>query len=143
MLFVDMIQDDYFDVLRTKEQLGYSLSITYMKKLNTILLYCYVQSSKLDFDSLKTRMDKYFIDLKINNDDFEIYKKSLIDKFKLKSKTMGDQFFYNLHLMTLSLDLSWYDKLSEEVNKLTINDVIDFHKQYILLNKKIIIYIGA
>ncbi|CAN1266237.1 At1g06900 [Linum perenne] len=137
-LFDEIVQEPFFNQLRTKEQLGYvvqcSPRVTY--RING---FCYVvQSAKYNPFYLQGRVESFINGLEellqgLDESSFENYKNGLLSKLLEKDPSLQDetnrlwnQIVDKRYVFDFSL------KEAEELKKITKSDVIDWCRTYLL-----------
>lgn len=136
-LFESIVYEPCFNELRTKEQLGYTVSCS-ARMTYRVLGFCFrVLSAKFPPWYLKRRIDKFIINIQsflnnINDDEFEHYVDALIE-----DKLERD------HHLTEETDRHWVqiverrylfdinNREAEELRKITKADVIDWYKTFL------------
>jgi len=142
-LYTSLFKTKFFEKLRTQKQLGYIVNMDYVKKNKKIFIISFIESER-QHNILINEMNKFFNEL-----DFEIkifslnkYKETLIEKLLEKKNNLLDQFLDNTNL--LETHDSYFDinqKIADQIRKITLKQLQDFHKKYILNenNKSIIL----
>ncbi|KAJ7964315.1 Insulin-degrading enzyme [Quillaja saponaria] len=136
-LFDEIVEEPFFNKLRTKEQLGYvvecSLRITYR-----VFGFCFcIQSSEYNPIYLQGRIDNFLNGLEellggLDDDSFENYKSGLVAKLLEKDASLtyeSNRFWNQIVDKRYMFDLS--KKESEELKNICKNDVVDWYKLYL------------
>eukprot|EP01091_Cochliopodium_minus_P012601 TRINITY_DN3850_c0_g1_i1.p1 TRINITY_DN3850_c0_g1~~TRINITY_DN3850_c0_g1_i1.p1 ORF type:complete len:956 (-),score=241.60 TRINITY_DN3850_c0_g1_i1:101-2968(-) len=136
-LFSNMVQANFFDQLRTKEQLGYSVSSSKNWDSNVVGMYFNVQSSVALPEYLDYRIETWIESLdtylkEMEEKTFNDYRTSLIKYKTEKFKNLDDE--YNHFNIEISCRTYEFERRFEEakiLEKITKEDVILFYNQYI------------
>ena len=143
ILLVSIIQQDFFDILRTKHQLGYIVGLSYTKMKNNYYLVEKVQSEK-PIKLVEEKLNNF------NGNICDIIKKVDLTKFieKVKSDLLEKETSisekFNKYVPEIILQEYQFDRnilLAEKLKNVNINKLISFVEKYINKNniKKIII----
>lgn len=139
-LFAVAIEEDVFDNLRTKKQLGYIVSGQFFKSsIGTCGLMIIVQSARFDANSIYHHIETYARALcdnikSMTDSQFESFKQSLMVKLADKDKTLvkeADRAWFEVMSRRYQ-----FDRQSHEVNVLTDiskSDLVQFFDSYISL----------
>ena len=134
----------FYDILRTKEQLGYDVSFSTETNNNIFGVKFYVSSSKYNPDEILERINKFIVDNDINKEEnftdenFESYKKSMIVDLMEKPLSLDSEMARDLgYILDRSYTFDERSKFIEYVKeKLTKKDVIDYFNEFIFLKAK-------
>jgi len=147
LLLYQIIENDAYTYLRTKEQLGYSVGADLKKVNKNLYLMIKVQSEK-DVEYVKEKMDnfiKYFKDEFIKrmkkDGEIEIIKKSVNKIINIESNNTNENF--NKYFGEILLDRYFFNKniiLSNRLDLLTSEDMIVFCNE--IFNRKEVIVIN-
>lgn len=134
----------FFNILRTKEQLGYILSTQISYQGNFIykngFFKLLIQSPIKNGDYLLKRVDKFLDEFyeylqKLNENDFNDFKQGELSILKDNYTTLSE---YNIYLYSHIIDQSFmYDykeKLISEFDKYSLDTFIQMYENYILKN---------
>ncbi len=96
LVFIQMFGESFFDILRTKEQLGYIVFLGKREKYDTMGLRFVIQSTKGDPEFLYSRIRAYFDTLldhldQMSEDSFIDIKKALIGKLREKESRLSQE----------------------------------------------------
>jgi insulysin len=146
MLLYSLIAGEpFFDTLRTKEQLGYIVRSSKHSFLNNYGILQLIQSSNKDCDYLEKRIKdfnfNYTEKLKsLEQGKFNLNKQTLISKLEEKDDNISELTFRQINeVLTERYIFDRRKKLVNEVKKLEIKDILNFHLKYIIENKKVTI----
>lgn len=134
-LFVIVAEEPAFDILRSKEQLGYDVSCS-IRDNQGILGYIIIinsQESKFTVDHIDQRIESFrkeLIDIIKNmpNENFEQYKESLIKLKQTEDNDLKDEIGRNWAEITM--DEYVFDRPQQEINALrtiTQDDLLQFY----------------
>jgi len=112
MLFCQIIDEPFFDILRTKQQLGYIVfsgvrrrvsnpyaivdSLLILSQINTVGLRCIIQSERVPL-YLEYRIEDFLRNTvkgmldKMSSEEFDNYKNALIGRLTEKNKDLGTE----------------------------------------------------
>ena len=134
----------FYDILRTKEQLGYDVSFTSENESNIFGLRFYVSSSKYSPDEILERISKFIVDYDINkeqnftDENFESYKKAMLVDLMEKPLTLEAEIARDLSYIydrSYTFDERLYlIKYTNE--KLTKKDIINYFNEFIFHKTK-------
>lgn len=117
-LLVQIIREPAFNILRTKEQLGYIVFASEWQGTGSIGLRILVQSEK-DPKYLESRVEAFLVHMRgvletMSDTEFEEQKKGLIDRWNEKLKNLNEETtrFWN-HVESGYLDFSRRESISE------------------------------
>jgi len=138
-LILLILNNLFFNELRTKAQLGYLVSMNYVQLNNHYYIYQKVQSNK-NIKIIKEKIkefNKNIINI-INNSDFDTFIKSVRNKL-LNIPTNTTDLFYKYEF---EIKYQYYlfnrdDLLLNKLNFITKKDIILFIKKYINKNNRI------
>lgn len=136
-LFDEIVEEPYFNQLRTKEQLGYNVEcsprVTYR-----VFGYCFIiQSSEYSPIYLQGRIDNFINSLEelldgLDQDSFENYRSGLLAKLLEKDTSLtyeSNRFWSQIVDKRYIFDMS--NKEAEEVRGIHKIDVINWYKMYL------------
>ena len=134
----------FYEILRTKEQLGYDVSFSTETNNNIFGFKFYVSSSKYNPDEILERINKFIVDNDLNKEDnfsdenFESYKKSMLVDLMEKPLTLESEMGRDLaYIFDRSYTFDERLKMIKYTNeKLTKKDVIDYFNEFIFLKAK-------
>ena len=136
LLFAQMTEEQAFDQLRTKEQLGY-IVFTGAKKAATMSGYRVIIQSEKPTEYLEKRINAFltmFSDKleSMPQEEFESHKKSLINKRLEKLKNLAQECgrFWH-HISSEYFDFQQVDEDVAQIKELTQAQMLDFFKEYI------------
>ena len=140
-----IIDESFFDILRTKEQLGYLVSskIIYLDKI--ICLAFEIQSSVKDPRYLQSRIDNFLTEfrskiVKMTDNQFESYIRSVMEIKKMKYINLEEEFDNNC--TEIKINEYIFNRKSIDVNylkRLHKKHIIKFYDRFIKTNKRNII----
>eukprot|EP00941_MAST-03F_sp_MAST-3F-sp1_P004838 g4838.t1 len=137
-LLANVMKTPVFDVLRTKEQLGY-LVFSFPRRLQGIMMMnILVQSGKYSAKFLGERINNFVMafpeDLKnIKKEDFDQHIETLIQEFREKDVRMSDafdRFWGEIDNETFIPRFNRVEMLVNATKELTQNDLIEFYQKY-------------
>ena len=139
LLIEQIFSEDFFDELRTQQQLGYQVSIETMNKFSVLGLAMFIQSEKYHPDYIYDRINTFFVDFDLSvsdnftDEDFESYKSSVINELKERDLTLNEEFERNFEQIILrEYQFNRKELLIQCLeNEITKEDVIMFFKEYI------------
>ena len=129
----------FYDELRTQQQVGYDVDLQTSNENCTLGLYFFISSQRYNPDELVEKINKFIIDNDINNEekfsneDFESFKKSVINELIQKPLTLEEEStrdFSYISNRTYSFSLR-KDLINYVNNIMTKQDVIDFFNEFI------------
>lgn len=134
-LFVIVAEEPAFDILRSKEQLGYDVSCS-IRDNQGILGYIIIinsQESKFSVDHIDQRIESFRKDLidiikNMPNENFEQYKESLIKLKQTEDNDLKDEICRNWAEITM--DEYVFDRPQQEIHALrtiTQDDLLQFY----------------
>ena len=134
----------FYEILRTKEQLGYDVSFSTETNNNIFGFKFYVSSSKYNPDEILERINKFIVDNDLNKEEnfsdenFESYKKSMLVDLMEKPLTLESEMGRDLaYIFDRSYTFDERLKMIKYTNeKLTKKDVIDYFNEFIFLKAK-------
>lgn len=134
-----IFDEDFFDDLRTRQQLGYHVSLERHRSHSLSGLICFVQSSKYHPDLIVEKINDFFVDFDINDnenfndEDFNSYKNAVINNLKEKDLTLCEEFERNFALVVgRDYQFDKKEKMIECIRTdITKKDVIDFFNEKI------------
>ena len=137
-----IINEPFFDQLRTNEQLGYivSTNIIYLNK--TVNLVFEIQSSVKGPTFLLERIDHFLINfkdklLKMSDLQFKSFIDSVIEIKKMKFINMDEEFSYNYSEIKIKEYLfNRYEIDIKYLNKIHKNDIIELYNKFIVNNTR-------
>ena len=138
-LIEQIFYEDFYDELRTEQQIGYDVSIIIFPLFKIYGLNCYIQSTKFSPKEIQNKLNKFFIDFslddeeKFSQEDFESYKLSLINILKEKDLNLSNEFERNFHEISereylFNKSEKMIKCLENEINK---EDVVKFFNDFI------------
>ena len=149
LILVTILSEPFFDELRTKEQLGYIVSLKQNVMLDNYFISLEVQSNVKNCSYLKKRILKFVASSnKILNEltkkIFEEIKNSLIKRLEEKDITFEEQFyrFWN-EIEKNKFLFNRKDKIKKAVKKISKEDIINFYNNFLVNNKPIISKINS
>ena len=134
----------FYEILRTKEQLGYDVSFSTETNNNIFGFKFYVSSSKYNPDEILERINKFIVDNDLNKEEnfsdenFESYKKSMLVDLMEKPLTLESEMGRDLaYIFDRSYTFDERLKMIKYTNeKLTKKDVIDYFNEFIFFKAK-------
>lgn len=147
-----IIGKSFFNSLRTKQQLGYIVKSGYKKygHINNpyYVQFFDVQSDHKSCDYLIEMIDIFLKQfgnvsgLGLSDDEFSTYKKSLAKIFTISPNSLNQATLVNFEAIIRYDSIFWTTKLFiEEINIITLNDIVLFYKSIILNGIKNIVSI--
>ncbi|XP_053683662.1 nardilysin-like [Sabethes cyaneus] len=142
-MLVMLIEEPLFDILRTKEQLGYDISTT-MRDNFGILGYSitvHSQENKFSFKYIDERIEYFnskFIQILENmkDSDFQLMKSSLLKRKQIVDTELKSEMIRNWAEITTEEYIFDRNKLEiEHIEKLTKPEIIEFYKTLLFNNK--------
>jgi len=136
MLLVQIIDDPCFDILRTKEQLGYIVSASYSKSQGRMNIKFLIQSTKSP-DYLDGRIEAFIHNIneileKLNEAEFSEHVESLKTTITEKPKKLAHEFAdYWTDILTKQYDFSSNEREAAFLEGVTKDDVINFYNKYV------------
>ena len=137
-LLEQILNESFYDELRTKQQLGYNVETSIKKDFTVCGMTFYVQSNKNKPDFIQERINKFFCDYDLNDnenfsdEDFESYKNSLLIILEEKDYNLLSEF--NRNIAQIISGNYIFDILEKMINciKNEINkeDIIKFYNDY-------------
>ncbi len=132
-LLNDLLATEFYNELRTKQQLGYLVKISYIRYYNLSGLSFCIESARFSAYEIRDAIEKFIVDFvdKLQNlsiDKFFSYKSSVIDS----SVGSVDSQFYWTRIQDEKFDFSGHEKLEAELIDLQLADIIEFFKTHIL-----------
>ncbi|XP_055534870.1 nardilysin isoform X2 [Wyeomyia smithii] len=143
-MLVMLVEEPLFDILRTKEQLGYDISTT-MRENFGILGYSitvHSQEDKFTFKYIDERIESFnskFIQIleNMNESDFQLMKSSLLKRKQIVDTELKNEMSRNWAEITSEQYIFDRNKLEiEYIQKLTKDEIIDFYKVLLFDNKQ-------
>ena len=138
-LIEQIFYEDFYDELRTEQQIGYDVSLIIFSLFKIYGINCYIQSTKFSPKEIQDKINKFFVDFSLNDDekfsveDFESYKISVINILKEKDLNLGEEFVRNFN--QISEREYFFDKNEKMVNclenEIKKEDVVNFFKEFI------------
>lgn len=135
-LFNQLIHEQCFDTLRTKEQLGYIVYSVVSRPRGVQSLRVIIQSSRKP-DYLDQRIEQFLWSVRkhlenMSEEDFEKHKSSLADRITEKPKKLSARTEkYWSEIVTRQYNFDRDDVEVSVLKTLTKNDIIDFYDNYI------------
>jgi insulysin len=142
-IFINIFQQSFFDNLRTKQQLGYLVAMSYTNIKNNYYIIQKIQSSK-DIDFVKSKI------LEFNNDLLKMISKTEFNNAKsiLKNELLSpEDKLSDLYINYINEIINQYyffnrkTIILNELDKISIDDIINFIKKYITNDNYNIIYV--
>lgn len=136
------MSDDFFDVLRTKHQLGYLVKQYYRNYNNDLYLCQHIQTQE-DLNKVENLVKEFnnnFIEdlSKLNDIEFEEIKNNVIKDVLKPYENMEEQYYEDLdEILTNKLQFNRKELLAKEIKLINLKDLINFLK-LIIKNKNII-----
>jgi insulysin len=138
-LTINILNEWFYNELRTKYQLGYLVSMNYIKIKDYFFIIQKIQSTKsIKFIELKINNFNNNILKKINKLDITNYIKTLKKKLLEKHYSMEQQF--NLFVHEINNEKYFFNKndiLLYYIDKINKNNLIEFIKTFIINNQSI------
>ncbi|KAJ3676945.1 hypothetical protein LUZ60_002669 [Juncus effusus] len=136
-LFNDLINEPFFDQLRTKEQLGYTVSCCSRLTNNVLGFSFIIQSAKYDPIHLHTRIESFIDGLQdlingVDEETFENHKSGLIANKLEKNPSLvheTDVYWDEIVLQRYYYDI--FEAEARELKSIKMIDVIDLYNDYI------------
>ncbi|EGV62059.1 metalloprotease [Yamadazyma tenuis] len=135
-LISTIFHEPCFNQLRTKEQLGYVV-FSGTRILRNYMGYRVLVQSEKSPNYLRSRIENFFSMMKdkladMTSDEFEKYKKTLIDKKLIKLKNLGEESskFWN-SITDGHFDFKANQKLVDHIETLTQDQLIEFYNKFI------------
>jgi len=137
-LMDQILNESFYDDLRTKQQLGYVVETSIKREFSVCGMCFYVQSSKSKPDFIKEKINKFLCDYDLNDndnfsdEDFESYKKSLLIILEEKDYNLLNEFNRNIiQIITGNYIFEIVDKMINCIkNEITKEDVINFYNEF-------------
>lgn len=135
-LFAQMLHEPCFDVLRTKEQLGYVVFSSSLNNHGTANVRILIQSEHTT-PYLEWRIDEFYKHFgerlkKMSAEDFEKHKDALCKTLLQKFKNMKEESLRYVAAIYLGdYNFTHRHKKASLVSELTKEDIISFYEQYI------------
>lgn len=136
MLFLlfDLINEEFFDQLRTKEQLGY-ICFCSLNKIRNCFFFLFIVQSKRTADFLDKRIEKFVSSieemlLNTSKNVFEEKKEARKTLFLKKERSLSEQnsaFFEEIRDQTLIFD--WKEKCAHLVNEISFEELFLLYKK--------------
>ncbi|CAG7855088.1 SubName: Full=Related to insulysin (Metalloendopeptidase) {ECO:0000313/EMBL:CCA70310.1} [Serendipita indica DSM 11827] len=125
-----ILSEPTFNVLRTKEQLGYSVSCSSWKQVSVCGLIISVQSEK-PAAFVEGRIDAFLTEycdvLKtMEQGDYEKRRNGLVHAFREKLQNLEESDLFAGFITNGTYDFTFWDKLAQLVEKLTLADIPNF-----------------
>ena len=136
-----MMSEDFFDVLRTKNQVGYLVKQYYNNMNNTVYLVQHIQTQK-DLDQvnkmIKDFNKKYIQELERMSDiEFDKLKENIIKDILQPEQNMEEQYYLDINeILTGKLLFNRKKLIVKEIKKLTLEQTIKFLRG--IINKGIV-----
>lgn len=141
-LIEQILYDKFFDELRTKQALGYlvSLSHRYNRKIEGIV--CLVQSNVQSPEFIYKKINKFFDDFNLTDEnnladqDFISHRDALINNLKQKDLTLWDEVDRNFGEIRIREYVFNRDHLRIKIyeNEINKKDVVDFYEKHFIEN---------
>lgn len=139
-LIVSILQEKFFDELRTKQALGYTVSLAhrYYRKIEGVV--CLVQSNVQSPEYIYQKINKFFDDNSVDlldEKEFKNYVKSMIVDLKQKDLNIGEEVerLYNeIHIREY-----FFNRDEERIKiyeNLKLEEVIEFYDEHFVFNAK-------
>ena len=133
-----ILNENFYYELRTKQQLGYNVETSIKKDFTVCGMTFYVQSNKNKPDFIQERINKFFCDYDLNDnenfsdEDFESYKNSLLIILEEKDYNLLNEFNRNIiQIITGNYIFEIVDKMINCIkNEITKEDVINFYNEF-------------
>ena len=141
-ILYSFLSDKFYDTLRTKETLGYIVSMTKYEPMEICHLVGIIQSSVKDPEYCSGRVRNFFKEKEneiknITDEDFNSYVHSLLVEAKKKDIHLKEQFTRNWNEITLkSFKFNIKEEDAECLNKCTKQGFIDFFMENVKKNSK-------
>jgi len=136
----NILSEDFFDELRTNQQLGYIVSLdTTISKQVTGLTFL-VQSSEKSPEYIYKKINEFIFDSvkeieEMDEETFERYKESVLDDLKVKDLIFYDEAFRNIEEIRNKTYI--FDRTKNQikiVEGITKKEVLDFYNHHIIKN---------
>jgi insulysin len=137
-MIIKILNTLFFDDLRTKNQLGYLVSMYKKMYIDNIYIIQKIQSEK-DIDFIKTKLNEFNDKLieYINNVDFDIYLNMYKNILEEPFYNSDDEFVYfNNEIEIKQFLFNRKQLLLNNLNNINKNDIINFAKQYLIPNNR-------
>ena len=143
-IIYNIFYEVFYDDLRTQQQIGYDVDIRIENENFIFGIYFFISSSQYNPDEMVEKINKFLVDRDINNEnnftdeDFELYKNSLLYELAQKPLTLDTEFKRDLSYISYRTYKfsSNQDMINYLNNNLTKQDVIDFFNEYIYKKAK-------
>ena len=141
LLYLTIVSEPFFDQLRTKEQLGYLVRSGQSKIQNTYGIIYQIQSSAKDSKYLAKRIKDFntkFHKTLTEYGEFETQKNTLMAELMEPDKRINQ--LIDRIIGEISIEKYVYDrkeKLKDIILKLKLEDIVSFHKEFVLDNKNV------
>jgi secreted Zn-dependent insulinase-like peptidase len=126
-----------FNILRTKEQLGYSVYVALHTKDNSNLLAIHLQhqENKHSSKSIAERVKKFFVE-NLSNENFYKIKENEIKRLRQGLLILSNEANYNFARITNNTHIfDEYEKQAVVLEGITKQNVIDFYTEKFIANK--------
>lgn len=143
-LIEQIFSEDFFDEIRTKEQIGYYVTFSIYNVHNIFGFVCFVQSTVVHPKDIARKVEDFFLDFDLNDEenftqeDFESYKSSLINLLKEKDLTLAEEFERNYNKV-YSRDYN-FDRKEKVIacleKEITRDYIIELFNNYIFKNQR-------
>ena len=147
MIIERLLEAEFYNNLRTKQQLGYIVDSSMTMLENTMGLMFLIQSNEKDSETLVQRMNNflgnfYFILKNLTSSEIYQIKKSILNK-KLTKTTSFDSEARRLFNIIFKKNAK-FDMKSQEIKaleKITHKDIVEFYGKHLLpsIQKKLIL----
>jgi insulysin len=142
-----IINEDFFNQLRTQEQLGYIVTSNYVYFHNIIFYTFIVQSSEKYPDFIQNRIDNFLNNfnkkiIKMTNNEFNKYVNSVIEIEQMKNINLYEEFHYNLNEINTNQYVFDRKKINiKHLKKIKKNDIINLFNKIIKKQNNINIHL--
>jgi secreted Zn-dependent insulinase-like peptidase len=148
-IFDIIVSKEFFDLLRTKDQLGYIVNsrmgtLGFTDKKNLVFRFL-VQSSVKNTEFLEKRINKFInneikeILDNLNLEELEEIKKSLKEKYSKPFNTLGESAYYNYDkILNKSFMYNHNEIISSNILECAKEELINFYNKYFIDNQKYI-----
>ena len=143
-MLVLIMNEPFFNDLRTNQQLGYIVKNSTYTLYNMQHIVFYVQSAIKDPNYLLNKIDLFINNFKkkLSKIDVETFKVSLKENLKEKYKNISEEFNDNMNEIYLEeYKFNRKELLIKNVDKINKKQLVDFYKKYLENGKNIVIQV--
>lgn len=138
-----LIKEPLFDILRTKEQLGYDISVTIRDNFGIMgySVTVFSQEDKFTYQHIDERIEDFnsrFVHIlnDMPEEDFQLMKSSLLKRKQIVDTELKDEVIRNWAEITTEEYLFNRNKLEmEHIERLDKNNIIEFYNQLVFDNR--------